>query len=61
MPTQTAIEKAKITARAAGLFFLRDPYGWVLFRRMPMSRTFLGRASTDDALRKLVSRCARTI
>lgn len=58
---QTALEKAQSTARAAGLFFLRDPYGYALFRRMPVSRVFLGRASTDDALRKLVSRCARTI
>lgn len=61
MPTATALEKAKATARAAGLFFLRDPYGWALFRRMPVSRVFLGRAATPDQLRKLVSRCARTV
>ena len=61
MPTQNALEVAQVTARKAGLFFLRDPYGWVLFRRMPVSRVFLGRAATPDALRKLVSRCARTV
>ena len=60
MPATTALEKAKTTARAAGLFFLRDPYGFVLYRRMPVSRVFLGRAHSPDALRKLVSRCART-
>ena len=61
MPTETALEKAQATARAAGLFFLRDPAGYALYRRMPIRRVFLGRAATPDALHKLVSRCARRI
>jgi len=59
MPAITAIEKAALTARSAGMFFLRDAAGFSLYRRISLRRVFLGRASTPDALRRLVSRCAR--
>ena len=61
MPTQTALEKARATAKAAGLFFTPDPAGYALFRRMPTSRPLIGRAKTPEALRRLISRCAKTI
>lgn len=60
MPT-TALEKAAETARKANLFFLPDGQGWALYRRMETRRIFVGRSKTEGALRKLISRCARTI
>lgn len=58
MTPTTALEKAAATASAAGLFFLADGAGFVLYRRMPTTRVFIGRRKTEEALQQLVRRCA---